>query len=91
MGVKMKISEFKKAIESIGFCNGKDLKVTENDREFYIQNGNIVLAIIDKTANCLIDTCYQDFFELEERLRQTLFDTICEFASTPPEEREDER
>lgn len=87
----MKISEFKKAIESIGFYNGKDLKVTENDCEFYIQNGNIVLAIIDKTANCLIDICYQNFLGLEEGLRQELLDVIYKFASTPIPDREDSK
>lgn len=87
----MKTKEFKKAIESIGFYNGKDLKVTENDCELYIQNGNIVLAIIDKTANCLIDICYQNFLGLEEGLRQELLDVIYKFASTPIPDREDSK
>lgn len=87
----MKVEEFIEAIESIGFYNGKDLKVTENDCEFYIQNGNIVLAIIDKTANCLIDICYQNFLGLEEGLRQELLDVIYKFASTSIEERENEK
>lgn len=79
----MKTKEFKKAIKDISIENNIDLKVTENDCEFYIQNGNIVLAIIDKTANCLIDICYQNFLGLEEGLRQELLDVIYKFASTP--------
>ena len=87
----MKISEFKKKIENIGRCYGKDFKVVEDDYDFCIESDTKILAAINKSEKCLISTNYQDFLELEEGLRQTLFDVICKFANTPIHEREDEK
>ncbi len=87
----MKITEFKQAIKDIGFHNGKNLEVTDNNCEFYIESDTEILAAINKSGKCLIATNYQNFFELEEGLRQTLFDVIFKFASTPIEERQEEK
>lgn len=86
----MKITEFKKAIKDIGFHNGENLKVTDDNCDFYIESDTEILAAINKSEKCLISTDYQDFLELEEGLKQNLFDIICKFASTSIPEREDE-
>lgn len=87
----MKIEEFKEAIKDIGFHNDINLKVTEDIYAFYIESKNKTLAIVSKSEKCLIGINYQNFSEQEEKLRQTLFDVIYEFASTPPEERQEEK
>lgn len=87
----MKISEFKKKIENIGRCYGKYFQVVEDDSDYCIESDTKVLAIINKSEKCLISTNYWDFLELEEGLRQALFDVICKFASTSRPEREDEK
>lgn len=90
MGVKMKVSEFKKAIDNLSFYHGKYFKVVEDDSDYCIECDTKVLAIINKSEKFLISTNYWDFLELEEGLRQALFDIICKFASTSIPEREDE-
>lgn len=87
----MKISEFKEAIDNLSFYHGKDFKVVEDDSDFCIESDTKILAAINKSEKCLISTNYQDFLELEEGLRQNLFDIICKFASTSIPEREDEK
>lgn len=87
----MRISEFKEAIDSIGFYNEMDLTVIEDDSGFCIQDGSILLAFVSKSTTGMVGTHYQYFKELEERLRQDLFDVICKFASTPIPEREDKK
>ena len=87
----MKVKELKEAIKDIGFHNDINLKVTEDIYAFYIESKNKTLAIVSKSEKCLIGINYQNFSEQEEKLRQTLFDVIYEFASTPPEERQEEK
>lgn len=87
----MKIKEFKKAIDSIGFYNGKDLKVIEDDVYYHIMLGGLTCAIISKTNLYAIDTGYAKFINLAENVRRNLLDVICEFASTPLEERQEEK
>lgn len=87
----MKISEFKKAINNLSSYHGKYFKVVEDDSDYCIESDTKVLAIINKSEKCLISTNYWDFLELEEGLRQALFDIICKFASTPIPEREEEK
>ena len=87
----MKVSEFKKAIDNLSSYYGKYFKVVEDDSDYCIESDTKVLAIINKSEKCLISTNYWDFLELEEGLRQSLFDIICKFASTPIPEREDEK
>lgn len=87
----MKIEEFKKAIDNLSSYHGKYFKVVEDDSDYCIESDTKVLAIINKSEKCLISTNYWDFLELEEGLRQTLFDVICKFANTPIPEREDEK
>lgn len=87
----MKISEFKKAINNLSSYHGKYFKVVEDDSDYCIESDTKVLAIINKSEKCLISTNYCDFLELEEGLRQALFDIIYKFASTPISEREDEK
>lgn len=87
----MKISEFKEAIDNIGFYNGKNLKVTDDGIDFCIENGSTMLAIVSNSATGIIDTNYRWFQEIEEGLRQILFDVMYKFASTPIPEREEEK
>lgn len=87
----MKVSEFKKAIDNLSSYNGKYFKVVEDDSDYCIESDTKVLATINKSEKCLISTNYWDFSELEEGLRQALFDIICKFASTSIPEREDEK
>ena len=86
----MKVSEFKKAIDNLSSYHGKYFKVVEDDSDYCIESDTKVLAIINKSEKCLISTNYWDFSELEEGLRQALFNIICKFASTSIPEREDE-
>lgn len=87
----MKISEFKQAIDGIGFYNGKNFQVREDDCDFCIENEDRTIATVSKSATCGIDTDYKEFREAEERLKRDLFDAIYEFAKTPPAEREKEK
>lgn len=87
----MKISEFKEAIDNLSLYYGKDFKVTDDNCEFYIESDTETLAVINKSEKCIIITNYWGFLELEEGLRQALFDIICKFASTSIPEREDEK
>lgn len=87
----MKISEFKQAIDSIGFYNNMDLKVTEDSFDFCIEHGTRTLATVSKVKTCLIDMGYVGFGELTEALRQDLLDVMYKFASTPIPEREEEK
>ena len=90
-GRKMKIEEFKEEIDSIGFYNDKDLKVTEDHFDFCVQNGSTMLATVSKSTTGIIDTNYQWFAETEEGLRKDLFDVIYKFASTSIPEREEQK
>lgn len=87
----MKVKELKEAIKDIGFHNDINLKVTEDIYAFYIESKNKTLAIVSKSEKCLIGINYQNFSEQEEKLRQTLFDVIYEFAKTPLDERQEEK
>lgn len=87
----MKIEELKKAIDSIGLQYGINLKVTDDNYEFYIESDTKTLAAINKSEKCLISTYYHNFLELEEKLRQDLLDVIYKFASTPIPDREDSK
>lgn len=87
----MKTKEFKKAIKDISIENNIDLKVTEDIYDFCIESETRILATVNKSIYCFIDTKYQGFLDMEKKPRQALFETICEFANTPPEERYDEK
>ena len=87
----MKISEFKKAIDSIGFDNDVNLKVTDDIYTFFIESDTKTLATIPKTVKCLFSTNYNIFLKQKERLRRDLLDVIYEFVKTPPAEREEEK
>ena len=87
----MKISEFKKAIDSIGLQYGIDLEVKENEFYFDIRNRKRITADISKLECCLMNTTYPRFNDLKEKTRQDLLDVIYKFASTPIPEREKEK
>ncbi len=87
----MKIEEFKEEIDSIGFYNDKDLRVEESQFEYVIKDGSIFLATVSKLTTYLIDENYVGFMELTEGLRRDLLDAMYKFASTPLDEREDEK
>lgn len=87
----MKVKEFKKAIDSIGFDNGVNLKVTEDIYFFFIESDTKILATIPKTKKNLLSTNYNIFLKQKEKTRQDLLDVIYKFASTPISEREEKR
>ena len=91
MGLKMKISEFKEAIDSIGLKYGINLEVKENEFYFDIKNCNRIIADISKLESCLMNTAYPRFSDLKEGARRDLLDVIYKFASTPIPEREEEK
>ena len=87
----MKISEFKKAINSIGLQYGINLEVEENEFYFDIKNRKRITADINKLESYLMNTSYPGFNDLKEKTRQDLLDVIYKFASTPISEREDSK
>lgn len=91
MVVKMKISEFKKAINSIGLQYGINLEVEENEFYLDIKNRKRITADISKLESYLMNTSYPGFNDLKEKTRQDLLDVIYKFASTPISEREEKR
>lgn len=87
----MKIKEFKRAINNIGFQYGINLEVEEEDLTFYIVSGDETYASIHKTTCCLIDTRYSSFAISKEELKRELLNVIYEFAKTPLDERQEEK
>ncbi len=87
----MKIKEFKKEITDIGAKYNLDLEVTENNFDFYIKSGTRPLASVSKSTTYLVIAGYAMYEKLEERLRRDLLSVMYELASTPIDEREDEK
>lgn len=65
-GERMKTKEFKKAIKDISIENNIDLKVTEDIYDFCIESETRILATVNKSIYCFIDTKYQGFLDMEK-------------------------
>lgn len=87
----MKNSEFKQAIRDIGVKYDIDLEVTEDNFVIHIMHGIIRIATVSKLATYIIDTSYGFFRDIEEESRRDLLYVMYKFASTPIDEREDEK
>lgn len=87
----MKITEFEQAIDSMGLQYDINLEVKENEFYIDIKNCNRIVADISKLECCLMNTAYPKFNDLKEKTRRDLLDVIYEFASTPIEERQEEK
>lgn len=79
----MKTNEFIKEAEAMGFkctfCN-------HNYRLLHVYNindGNMVVAIIDVTEMFSMNTTFNAFWKLEKGKREQLFNLLTEYASTP--------
>lgn len=83
----MKTNEFIKEVEAIGF------NVSEGEGIIYVRNGEIGKYLADVSTNCLymLDTDYDGALELSEDKRHKLFKLLTEYASTPIEERKEEK
>lgn len=77
----MKTSEFKKKVEELGY---------ECTRQAVRKDGYIC-ATFNKSRMYAIDTVFNGFIRLDESEKELLFSLLIEYASTPIEEREDEK
>lgn len=82
----MKYSEFTKEVEKLGYGT------MNNGTHLYIINARGSRLIhIDKTETCSIETTYALFNTIPDGDKHKLFLLTFRLASTPPEEREDEK
>ena len=83
----MKYSEFEKEVKELGFEIEKDnhssLRVVDN-------SANVILRIYTDCAY-QIDNAYDSFDTLTQKDKEDIFKLAIELASTPLEEREDEK
>ena len=87
----MKIKEFKRAIDSIGFYSILNLKVEEDEFDFLIKLNHKTCATVSKSTLFCIDTYYKYFEELDDNVRANLLDAMNELAETPLDERQEEK
>src|SRR5699024_394275 len=85
--MKMKTSEFIEKIEILGFYIkdfDSNLKITNSKSCIYV-------ADVSKSVFRMISTNYQCFTLLDNGRKLYLLDILIKYATTPPEEREDEK
>ena len=87
----MRISEFKERLEYINWLFDVDFYVDENETDYIIRDALIVYAIVGKKKTLSMNCNLISFARLKENLKIELFDLLCEFAKTPPEDREGEK
>ena len=83
----MKTSEFIEKIEILGFYIkdfDSNLKITNSKSCIYV-------ADVSKSVFGMISTNYQGFTLLDNGRKLYLLDILIKYATTPPEEREDEK
>lgn len=83
----MKTSEFIRKVESLGYI------ADVNDYEIFVEMPCVVALIASVLRNTtnVIDTEWTAFIELPESERAELFSVLAEYASTPIEQREEEK
>lgn len=82
----MRTEEFIKRVEELGFGTW----ITGN--AVYISKGNDkTIARVEVHKTLSIDFVYPSNRSLEEEIRKKLFDLVVEYASTPVEDREEEK
>ncbi|MDQ7113920.1 hypothetical protein [Staphylococcus simulans] len=81
----MKTKEFIKRVEDMGFEVHTEKNMT------YVNKNLENLSYIDEEYTNTINTVLRTFARLEDKKREKLFKAIVEYASTPPEERKEEK
>lgn len=82
----MKTKEFIKRVEELGYY------VMEGEEYYYIRSFDCeVIASINKLITFQICTDYDGWDELCHEIKKGLFDIISKYASTPPDERKEEK
>lgn len=82
----MKTKEFIKRVEELGYC------VMNGEEYYYIRSFDCeVIASINKLITFQICTDYDGWDEICHEIKKRLFDIISKYASTPPDEREEEK
>ena len=87
----MRISEFKERLEYINWLFDVDFYVDENESDYIIRDALIVYAVVGKKKTLSMNCNLISFERLKENLKHELFNLLCEFAKTPPEDREGEK
>lgn len=87
----MRISEFKERLESINWLFDVGFYVDENESDYIIRDALIVYATVGKKKTLAMNCDLISFVRLKENLKIELFNLLCEFAKTPPEDREGEK
>lgn len=82
----MKTNELIKKAETIGFT----VDYTYDNWMAFLHNDSIV-ADVDKNKIFSVNTDYGSFHRLDEKLKKQLYELLTEYASTPIEEREEEK
>ncbi|MBC1459120.1 hypothetical protein, partial [Listeria newyorkensis] len=86
--IAMKTSEFKQAVEELGF----DLaKVGHNSERWYILRKGNTVGLVIPLEYMVISTKYEAFSRLNISLRTALAELLFIYAATPLDEREPER
>ena len=82
----MKYSKFKREIEAMGLNT-----TTVNGCVEVLDKYGEMLLYVDMEYDFSISTEYTSFDELDQEIKNKLFNLAVELASTPPKEREDEK
>ena len=82
----MKYSEFKREIESMGL-----ITITQKGFVEVLDKYGEMLLSVDMEYNFSICTDYFKFDKLDKEIKKKLFNLAVELASTPLDEREDEK
>lgn len=82
----MKTKEFIKRVEELGYY------VMDGVKNYYIRSfDGELIASINKLITFQIRTEYDGWDEISSEIKKGLFDIISKYASTPPDEREEEK
>lgn len=82
----MKTKEFKKRVEELGYG------VINGEEYYYIKDfDGEIIASVNKLIMFQICTDFDAWDELSPEIKKELFDVISKYASTPPDEREEEK
>ena len=82
----MKTKEFIKKVEELGYC------VMNGEEYYHIKDfDGEAIASINKLIMFQICTDYDAWDKLPSEIKEQLFDIISKYASTPPDERKEEK
>lgn len=81
----MKTKEFIKKVEELG------LRVKNCYKAFEISNATNQIAFVEEEKTLAFSTTFYKYYDLDEEIKEKLFDLLVEYARTPIEEREEEK